>query len=178
MTALMSLAVLAIPVFDTLKVMAIRIAQGYSPFRPDRTHLHHLFIEMDFTHLATSGIIVLTNAAIVGCLFLAWSLGAGIDLQTYIVVVLGLLTTWGFYFFMEWHHRQNDGEGSRLFQRWYEGGKITNFTSKRSWQFIRRVVDSRFFAGRAAAASDLEGAPSEAPGATPFVKERPNPRIK
>ncbi len=174
----LALAVLAIPVFDTLKVMAIRIAKGYSPFRPDKTHLHHLFIEMDFTHLATSGFIVLTNAVIVGCLFLAWSLGAGIDLQLYIVIVLGMLATWGFYFYMEWQHRQNDGEGSRVFQRWYEGGKITNFTSKRSWQFIRRVVDSRFLAGKwGAGAGSGAAAGGPASPVSPLVKERPDPRI-
>lgn len=169
----LTLAVLAIPVFDTLKVMAIRIVKGYSPFRPDKTHLHHLFIEMDFTHLATSGIIVLTNAAIVEVLFLVWWLGAGIDLQTYIVIVLGLLATWGFYFFMEWHHRQNDGEGSALFKRWYNGGKIASFTSSRVWQFLRGVVDSRFLGGRAPAAG--AGTPAVSPVVPP---ERPDPRIE
>ena len=31
----------AIPVFDTLRLMAVRIAAGNSPFMPDRDHLHH-----------------------------------------------------------------------------------------------------------------------------------------
>ena len=36
-----TLAVLAIPVFDTLRVMTSRLMKGVSPFTPDRNHLHH-----------------------------------------------------------------------------------------------------------------------------------------
>ena len=46
-----TLAVLAIPVFDTLRVMSMRILRKKSPFSPDRTHLHHLFIELGFSHI-------------------------------------------------------------------------------------------------------------------------------
>ena len=141
------LAVLAIPVFDTLKVMISRMAKGHSPFHPDKTHLHHLFIEMNFSHLSTSGIIVFTNILIVIVLILAWSLGAGIDLQMYIVILLGLMATWGFYYFMEWQHRKNDGEGSALFQKWSRRGEKTRLSSGKLWQFIRKIVDSKPLGG-------------------------------
>ncbi len=38
----------AIPIMDTLGVMLRRIWLGKSPFRPDRHHLHHLFIRAGF----------------------------------------------------------------------------------------------------------------------------------
>lgn len=38
----------AIPVMDTLGVMLRRVWLGKSPFRPDRHHLHHLFIRAGF----------------------------------------------------------------------------------------------------------------------------------
>ena len=66
------LAILAVPVFDTLKVMIFRVVRGQSPFHPDKTHLHHLFIEMNFSHLATSGIIVFGNLVILGILMITW----------------------------------------------------------------------------------------------------------
>ena len=164
------LAVLAVPVFDTLKVMIGRVAKGHSPFHPDKTHLHHLFIEMNYSHLATSGIIVFTNAMIVGLLILAWYLGAGIDLQFYLVFIMGFLATWGFYYFMEWQHRKNDGEGSVLYKRWSTRGKKTNFSSGALWNIIRKIVDSRWLGGK-------EVVPAEKP-TSPIVKERPDPRIK
>lgn len=142
------LAVLAVPVFDTLKVMVLRVVKGHSPFHPDKTHLHHLYIELNFSHLATSATIVTTNALIVVALIVAWQLGALIDLQFYIVFALGFLATWGFYFFMEWHHRQNDGGGDVLWQLWSRRGRKTNLSSSSGWQFVRRLVDSKWLGGK------------------------------
>ena len=141
------LAILAIPVFDTLKVMISRMVNGHSPFHPDKTHLHHLFIEMNFSHLMTSGIIVFSNILIVCALILAWSLGAGIDLQMYIVILLGFLSTWGFYYFMEWNHKMNEGKGSALFHRWSRHGARTSYSDGVLWQFIRKIVDSKLLGG-------------------------------
>lgn len=145
----LTLAILAVPVFDTLRVMIFRVINGHSPFRPDKTHLHHLYIEMNFSHLATSGSIVFVNANIIGILILAWRLGLSIDMQVYLVVLLAMGYTWGFYFFMESQHRKNDGEGSRLYQRWCVRGKSTNVSANFLWQMVRSMVDSRFLAGPA-----------------------------
>lgn len=38
------------PLLDTLRVFTIRIANGKSPFFPDRTHLHHILLDRGFTH--------------------------------------------------------------------------------------------------------------------------------
>ena len=141
------LAILAIPVFDTLKVMIYRVARGKSPFLPDKTHLHHLYIEMGFSHLATSAIIVAVNFVVVLVLILCWLLGMSIDWQLYLVIFLGLIDTWGFYFLMEALHSRNDGDGTALYRSWCERGKSTNIGATPTWQLLRKVVDSRFFGG-------------------------------
>jgi hypothetical protein len=147
--------------------MIFRVINGRSPFHPDKTHLHHLFIELNYSHLATSAIIVTVNALIIVVCFVSWRLGATIDWQVYIVIVCSLLFTWGYYFFMEHEHRKNDGEGSAVFQRACNRGLATNFTSGVIWQFLRRVVDSRILGGKAAIEQE---APKE--------PVRPDPRIK
>lgn len=38
-------AILIIPLFDTARVIAIRILRKKSPFSPDRSHIHHLIID-------------------------------------------------------------------------------------------------------------------------------------
>lgn len=157
----LTLAILAVPVFDTLKVMIYRVARGKSPFLPDKTHLHHLYIEMGFSHLATSAMIVATNALIVLLLLLGWSLGMSFTGQVYLVVFLGLLFTWGFYFFMESLHRKNDGKGSAGYQAWCRRGKSTNISAAPFWQFLCRVVDSRFLGGAPAALEDEQLPESE-----------------
>lgn len=47
-------AVLLILIFDTARVMIIRISNGQSPFEADQNHLHHVFLKRNFSHLQTS----------------------------------------------------------------------------------------------------------------------------
>ncbi|MFT5726121.1 MAG: UDP-GlcNAc:undecaprenyl-phosphate GlcNAc-1-phosphate transferase [Desulforhopalus sp.] len=39
-----ALLILAVPITDTIIVMTKRIMQGKSPFKPDKSHLHHIFL--------------------------------------------------------------------------------------------------------------------------------------
>jgi UDP-N-acetylmuramyl pentapeptide phosphotransferase/UDP-N-acetylglucosamine-1-phosphate transferase len=44
------LGIVLIPVFDTLRVFAMRIWKGKSPFVADKTHIHHLLTTTGFSH--------------------------------------------------------------------------------------------------------------------------------
>ena len=44
------LCILAYPSIDTLRVFAVRIFSGKSPFSADRNHIHHLLIDKGFNH--------------------------------------------------------------------------------------------------------------------------------
>lgn len=99
------LAVLAIPVFDTLRVMITRILKHKSPFHPDKTHLHHMFIRLGCSHAATTLAILLLNLFVVLCGWFSYLTGCSVDMQLYVVVLAALLITAGLYNFMEWHIR-------------------------------------------------------------------------
>ena len=88
-----TLAVLSIPVFDTLRVMTMRRLRGTSPFSPDKTHLHHAFIEMGFSHLATTLAIMGLNLAIVAGWFGLYMCDCVVNTQIYCVIILALLFT-------------------------------------------------------------------------------------
>lgn len=45
---------LIVPLFDTLRVFVTRIYRGRSPFDPDRNHIHHLLIDLRFSHGQTT----------------------------------------------------------------------------------------------------------------------------
>src|SRR6185369_1935081 len=45
-----AVCVVIVPVFDTLRVIILRLRQGLSPFHADRNHLHHQFIKLGFGH--------------------------------------------------------------------------------------------------------------------------------
>ncbi len=91
------IAILAIPVFDTLRVMFSRILRGTSPFYPDKTHLHHMFIDLGFSHAGTTISILSLNFTIVIIWYISYKAGASVDTQLYIVLALGFLSTFGLY---------------------------------------------------------------------------------
>lgn len=49
--------ILGVPIVDTLWVMTRRSLRGGSPFAPDRTHVHHKFLDLGFQHRFTVIII-------------------------------------------------------------------------------------------------------------------------
>ncbi len=57
----MAIAILILPLFDTLRVFLMRILKGKSPFKPDRTHIHHLMIDAGLTHMQATGVLILIN---------------------------------------------------------------------------------------------------------------------
>jgi UDP-GlcNAc:undecaprenyl-phosphate/decaprenyl-phosphate GlcNAc-1-phosphate transferase len=50
----LAMAVLVVPIYDTLRVFLVRILNGHSPFKADRNHFHHILTDNKFTHLQTS----------------------------------------------------------------------------------------------------------------------------
>lgn len=104
-----TLAVLVIPVFDTLRVMSLRIARGTSPFNPDKTHLHHLLMDLHFSHVGTTGTEILFNLFVIFGWWLSYRLGASIDVQLYVVIIMGMGITFGFYRFARVQERKKSG---------------------------------------------------------------------
>ncbi len=57
--------ILLLPVYDTLRVFSERILKKSSPFKPDRTHVHHLLIETGARHKKASIILYVANLTII-----------------------------------------------------------------------------------------------------------------
>jgi UDP-N-acetylmuramyl pentapeptide phosphotransferase/UDP-N-acetylglucosamine-1-phosphate transferase len=62
----LAIAILIVPLFDTARVITIRLLRGISPFRADRRHLHHLLLELGLTHMQSTGILLLVNLGFIG----------------------------------------------------------------------------------------------------------------
>jgi len=60
------LAVLIVPLYDTLRVFIIRAWRTGSPFRPDRTHVHYQLLDVGFSHTQACLIIASINILIIG----------------------------------------------------------------------------------------------------------------
>ncbi|HTN08749.1 MraY family glycosyltransferase [Agriterribacter sp.] len=56
-----AIAILIIPLFDTLRVFSIRIFNRRSPFSPDRNHIHHILLDRGMSHKAISFALIVVN---------------------------------------------------------------------------------------------------------------------
>ena len=132
-----ALAVFSIPVSDTVRVMTSRILRGTSPFYPDKTHLHHLFIDLGFSHTGTTVTILSLNSLVIIAWYVSYLLGASIDVQFYVVFALSFLFTIVFYWFAR---KQIDKQG--CFLRFLQIiGNIMHFEKKGNWIKFQDFVD-------------------------------------
>lgn len=102
-----ALAVLSVPVFDTIRVMTMRIAHKKSPFHPDKTHLHHVFVNVGVSHFITTITEVLIMVVVMAVWMLSLSLGVPIDWQLYIVVAASIVLVWGTYLIINCHAKHH-----------------------------------------------------------------------
>lgn len=89
------MALLAVPVFDLVRVVIHRIRLKKSPFEPDRSHLHHALVDLGYSHLSASTFIVLINLFI----FILWGtlveLRVSHTLHLGIIFLSSLVLVWG-----------------------------------------------------------------------------------
>lgn len=136
-----------IPLFDAVRVMFVRMIHGKSPLKADKSHLHHLFIDMGFSHLGAAMFIIQMNIVVLLGWWLAWYLGASMDVQLYIVVAMALMVTAGVYSLMRW--QQNGGpvdeegypQGTKLWHLLCRLGEWTHKENKRAWRMMRFIMD-------------------------------------
>ena len=62
-------AILIIPLFDTIRVFSTRIARGRSPFQADRRHIHHLLIDYGYSHMQATAVLGLISLFFLSTVF-------------------------------------------------------------------------------------------------------------
>jgi len=64
-TLILLFSIVSIPIFDTFRVITIRIKNKKSPFEPDRNHLHHLLLDCGFRHHQVALLLGILNYLII-----------------------------------------------------------------------------------------------------------------
>ena len=90
-TAAVGFSILIVPLLDTLRVFAIRIFKGCSPFTPDRNHIHHLLMNWGLGHAAITLLCVGINISFVIFAYTFRSVG-----PTYLLLMMLTLSFAGF----------------------------------------------------------------------------------
>ena len=83
-------AILFVPVYDVVRVSMIRILTGYSPFRPDRNHVHHMIMSQGFGQRVATMIILIINSFFVVLSFIFENLN--INLFFVMTICFGMIT--------------------------------------------------------------------------------------
>ena len=136
----LALAILSVPIADTLRVMVTRMLHGTSPFKPDKKHLHHAFIQLGVSHAVTTLVEVSIDISIVAIWYIATVvLGVGFDIQLYVVIAAAILFVWGTYFFIQWHSLHHT-----KFMHWLTHLSLaTQVGEKNWWLAIQRRLDAK-----------------------------------
>lgn len=93
----LTIAILSVPLMDTLRVFSIRIFCGRSPFSPDRNHIHHHLLRRGMNHKHATLCCVLVNLLLIFFAYFGRMLGATLVLCTLGILVLFLLGIIQFY---------------------------------------------------------------------------------
>ncbi|MEY4926197.1 MAG: hypothetical protein RI894_633 [Bacteroidota bacterium] len=99
-----AIGVLIVPLFDTLRVFSRRILNGKSPFHPDKTHIHHLLLDVGCSHMQGTICLIIVNVLFVAFVFKFQWIGAlPLILLLLAIALIGSQTL--FYFANKRHSR-------------------------------------------------------------------------
>ena len=134
----MSLAILSVPIADTLRVMSMRVMKGRSPFKPDKTHLHHVFVNVGVSHFITAMSELLIGMVITVLWGASVLLHASVDMQLYVVIGASMVLVWGTYGILRYnakHHTE--------FLHWLTHFSVrTHLGRKEWWKEITQWLDA------------------------------------
>lgn len=135
-TIAMLLAVVSVPVFDTLRVMFMRIIHGRSPFVPDKTHLHHMFIALGYSHIFTTLAEIVLGLLVTGVWYLAYRMGANVEWQLYIEIVAAIVLIGGTTALLLYCTSRE-----QVRQRVYDKASKSQPKDTRWWELICQLLD-------------------------------------
>ncbi|PIB37286.1 undecaprenyl-phosphate alpha-N-acetylglucosaminyl 1-phosphate transferase [Reichenbachiella sp. 5M10] len=61
----LTIGILFVPIFDTVRVFLIRVYNGVSPFMPDRNHIHHYLGDLGLSHTQTVVFLGILNLVVI-----------------------------------------------------------------------------------------------------------------
>ena len=101
----LAFAILIGPIFDTLRVFVVRIANGNSPFKADRNHMHHRILTLGFNHIQTT--VILAGINIISIVIVLMFSNLGNSTLIMLISFVSLLFNWMITFLIRSKEREN-----------------------------------------------------------------------
>lgn len=87
-TPVVTLGILILPMYDTLRVFTIRVARGHTPFNADKLHVHHKLLALGMSHRRATAMLLLVNILFIVMVLLLQRIG----MHLLFLIVFGLAT--------------------------------------------------------------------------------------
>ena len=107
----LAMALLIVPVTDTLRVITIRILKRRSPFSADKNHIHHLLIKGRLSHIQATLVLVGYTVTFTAMALLFEFMGMNITAAFILVLVLSFFAVQGIYGIVKSRIRRRVTEG-------------------------------------------------------------------
>ena len=90
---LLAIVILAIPLFDSLRVFIARIMKGRHPLYPGRGHIHHALLDLGVGHKITTFILYLMSILLIGISYFLLELNINLSISilafvSYIILIV------------------------------------------------------------------------------------------
>lgn len=72
----LTFGILIVPLFDTLRVFTMRALKGRSPLHPDRNHIHHRLLDLGWSHMTASMVIITFNILFILMVYFLRNIGS------------------------------------------------------------------------------------------------------
>lgn len=82
-------AIMFIPLFDTLRVIGVRLLNKKSPFHPDNNHIHHMLISTGLTHFKASLLLCFLNLVIASTLIFLSTIFSSYEMIGFTILYFG-----------------------------------------------------------------------------------------
>ncbi|WP_312902109.1 glycosyltransferase family 4 protein [Chryseobacterium taichungense] len=100
-----AVAILILPIVDTLNVIITRLLNGKSPFDADKNHIHHKLLKLNLSHRRSAFYIILYYLFVVSLAYYLRHIN--VNLLLLIIVLLGFLGAYIPHFFYTLKHLKN-----------------------------------------------------------------------
>lgn len=91
-----AIGILAIPLFDTVRLFVTRISKGKSPFKADRNHIHHLLLDIGLNHMQGTAVLIAVNLMFIVLVYQLQEIGT-LRLILLLLFVFSILTAFIYY---------------------------------------------------------------------------------
>lgn len=134
------IALLSVMLFDLIRVVVLRVLRHKVPYEGDRTHLHHLYVDMGMNHLMATVILLLSNLAVIGVWFVSAITGMPILPQLLLTILGGVVFVWLPYFQIVYLRRKHPSRYDKISSRYKKiASHVDCFV-----EFMGRVIDARW----------------------------------